>query len=131
MGDHKTPGQCVRAFCTACVGGKSTDVRECQGDKCGNCTQGKVCLFFPFRMRTGRPSVRLLRAMCLECQGQSAQLVRECHETECVLFPWRFGKNPYISEETRELSRQRALAKGPDPFKKKVQKIEPGQEAAS
>ncbi len=39
--------------------------------------------------------VKAIRAKCLDCSCDSAEEVRKCPVTECALYPFRFGKNPY------------------------------------
>lgn len=55
--------------------------------------------------------VKAIRAKCLECSCGKATEVRACPITDCPLFPFRFGKNPYrkpISEERRQILSERA-----------------------
>lgn len=57
-----------------------------------------------------RPTaIRSIRAFCVECIGGAAH-VEECTALKCPLYPFRMGKNPNISEESREKSKQRMLA---------------------
>jgi hypothetical protein len=37
---------------------------------------------------------RAIREKCLECSCWSSDEVRECPATDCVLYPFRFGKDP-------------------------------------
>ncbi len=39
--------------------------------------------------------VKAIRAKCLDCSCDSADEVRKCPVTDCALYPFRFGKNPY------------------------------------
>lgn len=39
--------------------------------------------------------VKAIRAKCLDCSCDSAAEVRKCPVTDCALYPFRFGKNPY------------------------------------
>lgn len=39
--------------------------------------------------------VKAIRANCLECCCGSAYEVERCPSTDCPLYPFRFGKNPY------------------------------------
>jgi hypothetical protein len=99
-----TPGEAIRKFCIDCVGGIAQDVPSCGGDKClnGGCDKKGGCLFYPYRMGRGRPSVKTIRKMCLWCMGDDAGLVRQCpgHRDKegvyCDLWPFRFGNNPNI-----------------------------------
>jgi hypothetical protein len=104
-----TPAQAIHRFCTACVG-SPFEVRDCRGDHClnGGCDPRGICLFFPYRLGKGRPSVKLIRKYCLYCQGGSREFVRECIEgvdhhgmTACSLFPFRMGVNPARSGQGR------------------------------
>lgn len=108
-----TPLEAIHHFCVECVG-SIYDVRECGGDKClnGGCDADGVCHFYPYRMGSGRPSVKLIRKTCLWCMGDSQDFVRECWTPDCALHPYRMGTNPNITEETREQRRQRALKHG-------------------
>lgn len=56
--------------------------------------------------------LKSIRAYCLGCCYGSAEEVKLCPITNCELYPFRFGKNPYhtatITEEHREKLRQNA-----------------------
>ena len=54
-------------------------------------------------------AIRSIRAFCVDCIGGAAY-VEECSALKCQLYPFRMGKNPNISEASREKSRQRILA---------------------
>ena len=43
--------------------------------------------------------VKAIRAKCLECSCESAGEVKDCPVTDCALYPFRFGKNPFIKRE--------------------------------
>ena len=91
-----TPGEAIRKFCVECVGGIAHEVPTCSGDRClnGGCDKKGVCLFHPYRMGRGRPSVRLIRKICLWCMGDDVNFVRECWTPTCALHPFRMGRNP-------------------------------------
>lgn len=38
--------------------------------------------------------LRAIKTHCLECSGYEKKQVRECVVNNCVLFPFRQGKNP-------------------------------------
>ena len=42
-----------------------------------------------------RPILRVLRAKCVDCCGGNEAEVRRCHITDCDLWPYRLGKNPF------------------------------------
>ena len=46
--------------------------------------------------------LKAIRAKCLECSGDYINEVKECPITDCPLYAFRFGKNPY--RKTRSLS---------------------------
>lgn len=79
-----TPGKAIRAYCSNCVGGNPRDVTTCDGIDCP---------FHPYRLGTGRPSVKTIRRFCLDCMGGHINFVRECSITECLCHLYRFGKS--------------------------------------
>jgi len=114
-----TPCEAIRSFCVECVG-SVYDVHKCGGNRCknGGSVNNEVCWFYPYRMGMGRPSVKTIRKTCLWCMGESEQLVRECWTPECALHPFRMGRNPNITEETRRKRQLLAQAQG---FTKKAE----------
>lgn len=38
--------------------------------------------------------LKAIHTNCIECGGGSSKAVRKCHITDCVLYPYRLGKNP-------------------------------------
>ena len=44
---------------------------------------------------------KAIRAYCLSCCLENSAEVRECAATECPLWPFRFGKNPFHSKAVR------------------------------
>lgn len=49
---------------------------------------------------------KAIREKCLECSCGSANEVRQCVITDCALYPFRFGKNPYIRRNVSEEQKQ-------------------------
>jgi hypothetical protein len=86
-----TPGQAIHSHCIDCIGG-IYEVRECQGLKLFDAP----CLLYPYRMGSGRPSVRLIRKYCLWCMSGQVQLVAHCPSKACPFLPYRMGKNPNV-----------------------------------
>ena len=41
-----------------------------------------------------KSSLKSIRAKCLDCSAWSKQEVRLCSVKDCVLYPYRMGKNP-------------------------------------
>lgn len=71
--------------------------------------------------------VKAIRAKCLECSAQNPVEVRLCPVTECALYPFRLGKNPYrkpVSEEQRRLMSERAKKTFQKNFSKGKEKSE-------
>ena len=56
--------------------------------------------------------IKAIRAKCLDCMCGSSYEVELCPCGDCPLFPYRFGKNPYIilSDEERERRAERGRA---------------------
>ena len=58
--------------------------------------------------------IKAIREKCLECSG-SRNEVKECNVTDCALYAFRLGKNPYrtkreLTEEQRQAARERFAA---------------------
>ncbi len=62
--------------------------------------------------------IKAIRAKCLDCCGTSNE-VQLCPVTRCALYPFRFGKNPYITKRTLSEAQKEALKKGQDAAKAK------------
>ena len=62
---------------------------------------GKPCPFYDIRLGGKRVNPRAIRDACLLCMGGSPSLVREC-EANCLLHPFRMGKNPNIQGASKE-----------------------------
>ncbi|OPY93346.1 MAG: hypothetical protein A4E73_00203 [Syntrophaceae bacterium PtaU1.Bin231] len=95
----------MRAWCSNCV--QSTRRGEIQ--KCGGylvLATGKPCPFYEYRLGGKRVKLNAFRQACLLCMGGSPSLVREC-EANCLLHPFRMGKNPNIRGASKE--RMRAI----------------------
>lgn len=90
---HKSPSKTIHEHCHYCVQSRSdSEVENCTGHIVY--ATGKPCPFYEYRTGGRRPSVKLFRQFCLECMGGSMVAVRECSTTDCLIFPYRFGKNP-------------------------------------
>ena len=93
MNPHKSPQQTIRAYCHYCIQSRSdADVENCTGDIVY--ATGKPCPFYKYRVGHKRPLVKIMRRFCLECQGNNITLVRECETEDCLIHPYRMGKNP-------------------------------------
>lgn len=54
--------------------------------------------------------IKAIRTKCLDCCCNQPKEVNSCNSTNCSLYPFRFGKNPYrkeMSEERKEQSAKR------------------------
>ena len=52
--------------------------------------------------------VKAIRAKCLDCCCGQANEVKLCPCSDCPLYPFRFGKNPY--RQKRELTEEQKAA---------------------
>jgi hypothetical protein len=90
---HRSPKETIKAYCHYCVQSRSdADVEKCTGYIVH--ATGKPCPFYEYRTGNKRPSVKIMRRFCLECQGNSMVLIRECEIDDCLIHPFRMGKNP-------------------------------------
>ena len=57
--------------------------------------------------------LRAIRLKCYDCSSYQSNEVRECIVTNCPLFPFRLGKNPFrkkeLTEEKRNELRERFI----------------------
>ena len=49
--------------------------------------------------------IKAIRKYCLDCGNDSANEVKLCPCTDCALYPFRFGKNPF-SNRGKNLTEQ-------------------------
>jgi hypothetical protein len=90
---HKSPSRTIRAHCHYCVQSRAdAEVENCTGQIVF--ATGKPCLFYEYRMGNKRPSVKVMRKFCLDCMGGNKDAVKECEIDDCLIHPFRFGKNP-------------------------------------
>ena len=109
---HATPLQSIRKYCLHCHGNNSSEVTRCR--------EGGCCLY-PYRLNTGRVSVKVIKKFCLECMNEDGngnrgayRLVKKCPSFDCHLRPYRLGKNPnYVNRgrSTEDLAVMRLLAR--------------------
>lgn len=62
---------------------------------------------------TKKPLLKIIRAKCLDsCAGQPSE-VRLCQITDCPLWPYRMGKNPFhrrsMTDEQKQAATERLL----------------------
>ena len=64
--------------------------------------------------------VKAIREKCIECMGgrgtgqNYSKLIKECVSSECALFDFRFGKNPYTRKRKLSTEHRIALQTGRD-----------------
>lgn len=108
---RKTPSQTIHAQCHYCVQSRSdSEVENCTGHFVF--ATGKPCPFYEYRAGNKRPSVKIMRKYCLECEGGSKEGVKECSTSDCLIHPFRFGKNPALARKGKspdEMARISAL----------------------
>lgn len=60
-----------------------------------------------------KPLVKIIREKCLDCCAQQHTEVRMCHLTDCPLWPYRMGKNPFrkrtMTKEQKQDASKRLL----------------------
>lgn len=109
---RRSPLQAIRVFCTRCQGGSASGVTECTDS---------LCPFFPYRegLALSKGKHRPLKACKTYCTTNcltdvSAKEIRDCGGDKailgpCPIFPFRMGKNPNISDATKEKLRKAAI----------------------
>ena len=55
-----------------------------------------------------RNPVKAIRAFCIDCCGGNSHEVKLCTAPNCVLYPFRLGKNPYRTK--REMTEEQRAA---------------------
>jgi hypothetical protein len=108
---YKTPSETIMSYRRYCVQSRSDlEVDNCTGHIVY--ATGKPCPFYEFRMGGKRCSVKIMRQFCLECEGNSKAAVKECPTDDCLLHPFRLGKNPALKGKGKsptEMAQIRAL----------------------
>ena len=65
-------------------------------------------------MEAIKSPMKAIKAFCVECSGGSAYEAKLCNSRNCILYPFRLGKNPYIkremTDEQKEAARVRLAA---------------------
>lgn len=115
---RKTPFQTIHAQCHYFVQSRlDSEVENCTGHFVF--ATGKPCPFYECRMGNKKPSVKIMRKYCLDCMGKSKQGVNECPTSDCLIHPFRFGKNLALArkgkspdEMVRISALRRPLVKG-------------------
>ena len=89
----KTPSKSVREFCKQCVSSKFANViKDCGGEMV--LATKKPCALLKYRLK-GRATVKAIRRNCVECMGGSFVAVEDCQTSDCPLYVFRMGRNPF------------------------------------
>lgn len=88
-----TPAQAIKAECRDCMGGQYI---TCTSDLC-------MLGGSPMVVRPATPLKRI-KAHCQYCAPDMD--VDECEISDCPLYPYRYGKNPYKSKAMKEAYRK-------------------------
>jgi hypothetical protein len=94
----KTLAETIKAYCHCCVGSRFDSVIEgCTGHLVF--ATGGPCPFYKYRLGQKRPTAKIMRQFCLECMGGSKEAVKDCSTADCLIHPFRFGKNPALARK--------------------------------
>ena len=116
---RKSPSQTIRAHCHYCVQSRSDlEVENCTGHIVF--ATGKPCPFYEYRMGNKRPSVKVMRQFCLDCMGGSKEAIRECSTDDCLIHPFRFGKNPALKGKGKNLAEMYEIRAMRRPISKEI-----------
>lgn len=105
-----TPLQAIHKNCVHCMGGNSCMVRGCDQEDC------PAFLYRNGKIEPGadRRTLRAIRRFCLQCAGSVGD-ANHCTAGKaylglepCPLYPFRKGKNPNVTAETRDQLRRAA-----------------------
>ena len=64
--------------------------------------------------------VKAIREFCIDCCGGSPSTVKTCPSEKCSLYPFRFGKNPYVKRKMSEEQKEAAKVRLAEARNKKV-----------
>lgn len=53
--------------------------------------------------------IKAIRQNCINCSGGDLGEVRNCMITDCPLYAFRFGKNPYVGRKMTDEQREAAI----------------------
>lgn len=74
--------------------------------------------------------VKAIRAYCLGCCWGSAEEVKLCPATDCELYPFRFGKNPFSTRTLTEKQRQANAERLRIAREKKAERLKTGNSSS-
>lgn len=94
-----TASTAIKRYCTWCLNGLPKDV--CVSESCP---------LFPVKSggKVEKSNLKRIKERCLNCVGTNSRKdVEECKCTNCMLFPFRLGKSPNITEESKQKRRDK------------------------
>lgn len=80
-----SPKKAIRKYCLECCLSQPAEVRLCPYTD---------CIFYNYRLWSGRPRLKILREKCVECSTYVLSDVRNCAFSDCPIHQFRMGKNP-------------------------------------
>jgi len=89
-----SPVEAIRKRCLDCKE-VAPEIRECEFDP----KHKEACALWQFRMKKAKRGLSRLKAIrkyCLWCVNGLPEEVRLCPTKDCVLYKYRFGKNPNL-----------------------------------
>ncbi len=87
--NRRSPKKTIEDYCLQCTGGEKREVLSCDATD----AKFQECPFHPYRLGQKRASVKIMRLFCLQCVGGIKSLVRDCDTSDCLIHPYRTGKN--------------------------------------
>lgn len=61
---------------------------------------------FDYEVTLNKNTMRAIRLKCYDCSAYQSNEVRECPVTNCPLYPFRLGKNPFRRKLTEDEKRE-------------------------
>ena len=68
---------------------------------------------------TKKSPLKAIRQNCLDCVGYKPSDVRNCHITDCSLWPFRMGNNPFHKRKMTDTAKKVATERLPAKNKKR------------
>lgn len=71
-----------------------------------------------YKPKKVKTPVKAIREMCIECMGgrglgqNYSKLISECCSVDCALYDFRFGKNPFHTQNLSDDERKRRVEQG-------------------
>ena len=61
------------------------------------------------RTQENNTALKAIKMKCLDCSYYSQKEVKECTMTDCPLYAWRMGKNPFRTKKELTAEQKEAL----------------------